>query len=72
MKRIVLIPLFFLPIFTVSTYALTLEEGLKIATEHGRDVQISQMKESQAESDVAIAKSPMLPINSVIFSLVIK
>jgi outer membrane protein TolC len=40
---------------------LTLEEGLKIAVEDGRDVKIAQSDEDAARAAVSLARSPWLP-----------
>jgi outer membrane protein len=42
-------------------YALTLQEGLKIVTETGRDVAIALSDEESAKSAVSLARSPWLP-----------
>jgi len=44
-----------------SGHALTLEEGLVIVTEKGRDVAIARANESIARGSVALARSPWLP-----------
>jgi outer membrane protein len=41
--------------------ALTLEEGLKIVAETGRDVKIARSDEDVARSSVSLARSPWLP-----------
>ncbi|NOZ69977.1 MAG: TolC family protein [Deferribacteres bacterium] len=40
---------------------LTLEEGLKIVTERGRDINISRAEEDAAREGVGLARSPLLP-----------
>ena len=61
MKR--LLPVIFLSLvlspFTV--HALSLQEGLKIITETGRDVQIARSDEDVARASVSLARSPWLP-----------
>jgi len=42
-------------------HALTLQEGLKIVTENGRDVAIARSDEESAKSAVSLARSPWLP-----------
>jgi outer membrane protein len=61
MKRLQFIPalvLFFLPL---TVHALSLQEGLKIITETGRDVQIARSDEDAARASVSLARSPWLP-----------
>ncbi len=41
--------------------ALTLQEGLKIVTENGRDVAIARSEEQAAKSTVSLARAPWLP-----------
>jgi outer membrane protein TolC len=41
--------------------ALTLEEGLKIVSEFGRDIKIAQSMEESARGTVSLARSPWLP-----------
>lgn len=41
--------------------ALTMEEGLKIVAESGRDIRIAQSAEEAARSGVSLARSPWLP-----------
>lgn len=41
--------------------ALTLEEGLKLVTESGRDVELARSDEDAARSSVSLARSPWLP-----------
>jgi outer membrane protein len=50
--------LLFLPL---SSHALTLDEGLKIVVENGRDVRIAQSDEDVARASVSLARSPWLP-----------
>ncbi len=45
----------------VSSHALTLDEGLKIVVEKGRDVSIARSDEDAARSAVWLARSPWLP-----------
>jgi outer membrane protein TolC len=62
MKRlhpvIILCLAYFLPL---TAPALSLEEGLKIVTETGRDVRIAQSDEDAAQATVRLARSPWLP-----------
>jgi outer membrane protein TolC len=44
-----------------ASYALTLQEGLKIVTETGRDVSIALTDEESAKSAVSLARSSWLP-----------
>jgi outer membrane protein len=48
-------------LFPVFGHALTLQEGLKIVTENGRDVAIARSDESAAKSAVDLARAPWLP-----------
>jgi outer membrane protein len=48
-------------IVPLSSHALTLEEGVKIAVEDGRDVKIAQSYEVAAHAAVTLARSPWLP-----------
>ncbi len=48
-------------LFPVFGHALTLQEGLAIVTEKGRDVAIAQFDESAAKGAVDLARSPWLP-----------
>ncbi len=52
---------FCLCIVPFSGHALTLEEGLKIAVENGRDVTIARSDEDVARAAVSLARSPWLP-----------
>ncbi|HUK99871.1 MAG TPA: TolC family protein, partial [Nitrospirota bacterium] len=45
----------------VAGRALTLEEGLKIVADTGRDVKIARSDEEAARSAVSLARSPWLP-----------
>jgi outer membrane protein len=45
----------------LSSHALTLEEGLKIVVQDGRDVKIAQSDEDVARASVSLARSPWLP-----------
>jgi len=45
----------------ISAYPITLEEGLKIVTESGRDVEIARSDEAAARGGVSLARSPWLP-----------
>ncbi len=48
-------------LFPAAGSALTLQEGLAIVTEGGRDVSIARSEESAARSTVDLARSPWLP-----------
>jgi len=52
---------FILSMVPLSGRALTLEEGVKIAVEQGRDVRISQSYEVAARAAVTLTRSPWLP-----------
>lgn len=45
----------------LSAYPLTLEEGLKIVSESGRDVEIARSDEEAGRGVVSLARSPWLP-----------
>ncbi len=60
MKRSELLFLFLLLLPSQSP-ALTLQEGLKIVTESGRDIKIAESDEEAARSAVSLARSPRLP-----------
>ncbi len=60
MKRIIPVLLLGILFSAKSGHALTLEEGLKIVSETGRDVKIAQSGESVASSGVSLARSPWL------------
>ena len=51
----------FILLSPLAGYALTLEEGLKIVTEKGRDVAIAHSDEEVAKGAVSLARSPWLP-----------
>jgi outer membrane protein len=53
--------LFYLCMVPLSSHALTLEEGLKIVVQDGRDVKIAQSDEDVARASVSLARSPWLP-----------
>jgi outer membrane protein len=55
---ILLACLFVLP---TATRALTLEEGLKIVVDEGRDVSIARSDEDTARAAISLARSPWLP-----------
>jgi len=48
-------------LFPATVQSLTLQEGLKIVTEKGRDVAIARSDEESAKSAVSLARSPWLP-----------
>ncbi len=61
MKRAILTVFFSVLLFPGMGHALTLEEGLKIVAETGRDVKIARSDEDVARSSVSLARSPWLP-----------
>jgi outer membrane protein len=61
MKRPVLFLFLCITLFPGVGRALTLEEGLKIVAETGRDVKIARSDEEAARSSVSLARSPWLP-----------
>ena len=61
MKRSSLILSIFLILAPITAHALSLQEGLKIVTETGRDVRIAQSDEDVARASVTLARSPWLP-----------
>lgn len=48
-------------IFPLSAFSLSLQEGLKLVTEGGRDVRIAQSDEDGAREAVSLARSPSMP-----------
>jgi outer membrane protein len=56
-----LLLLFCLCMVPLSSHALTLEEGLKIVVQDGRDVKIAQSDEDVARASLSLARSPWLP-----------
>jgi outer membrane protein len=61
MKRLLtLFPMLFL-LLPTSGRALTLDEGLKIVTDQGRDVAVARSNEETAQANVSLARSPWLP-----------
>jgi outer membrane protein len=61
MKRLLQFVFLVFVAFPVCGYALTLEEGLKIVVENGRDVQIAVSKEGVAQGGVWLARAPLFP-----------
>jgi outer membrane protein len=61
MKRSVFFFFICLSLFPSLGRALTLEEGLKIVAETGRDVKLARSDEDAARSTVSLARSPLLP-----------
>ncbi len=61
MKRSTLFLFLSIVLFPGAGRALTLEEGLKIVADTGRDVKIAQSDEDVARSSVSLARSPWLP-----------
>jgi outer membrane protein len=61
MKRAVFLLFLSMVLFPGTGRALTLEEGLKIVADTGRDVKIARSDEDVARSSVSLARSPWLP-----------
>jgi outer membrane protein TolC len=64
MKRLQLVQLvlaLFLSLSPVTVHALSLEEGLKLVTETGRDIMIARSDEDASRNAVFLARSPWLP-----------
>jgi outer membrane protein TolC len=61
MSRFTRVVLLFILLVPAAGHALTLEEGLKIVAETGRDVKIARSDEEVARSAVSLARSPWLP-----------
>ena len=61
MKRWVFFLFLSMVLFPGQGRALTLEEGLKIVADTGRDVKIARSDEDVARSSVSLARSPWLP-----------
>jgi outer membrane protein len=61
MKRSVFFLFLSIVLFPGPGRALTLEEGLKIVADSGRDVKIARSDEDVARSSVSLARSPWLP-----------
>jgi len=61
MKRIPLVFFLFLIFSPFNVHALSLQEGLKIITETGRDITIARSEEDVARASVSLARSPWLP-----------
>ena len=61
MKRLLLVICLSLVLSPFNVQALSLEEGLKIITETGRDVKIAQSNEESSREAVSLARSPWLP-----------
>jgi outer membrane protein TolC len=61
MKRLPLVFFLSLILSPFTSHALSLQEGLKIVTETGRDVQIARSDEDVARASVSLARSPWLP-----------
>jgi outer membrane protein TolC len=59
LQRVLIVSLSLL--FPLTAHALTLEEGLKIVTEMGRDIMIARSDEDVARGAVSLARSPWLP-----------
>src|SRR5512146_1084727 len=61
MRRLAIIYTVILLLVPLAGHALTLEEGLKIVVENGRDVAIARSDEDAARASVSLARSPWLP-----------
>jgi outer membrane protein len=61
MKRLCLVFFLSLVISPLAAHALSLQEGLKIVTETGRDITIARSEEDVARASVSLARSPWLP-----------
>lgn len=61
LRLIALFTVFILLASPLSGSALTLQEGLQIVTEKGRDVSIARSEEDVARNAVSLARSPWLP-----------
>jgi len=61
MKRLLLVIFLSLVLSPFNVHALSLQEGLKIVTETGRDVKIARSDEDVARASVSLARSPWLP-----------
>jgi outer membrane protein len=61
MKRSVIFLFLSIILFPGAGRALTLEEGLKIVADTGRDVKIARSDEDVARSSVSLARAPWLP-----------
>jgi outer membrane protein len=58
-QRALILFIFFL--FPITAHALSLEEGLRIVTESGRDIMIARSDEDVARGAVSLARSPWRP-----------
>jgi len=65
MRRFPIIALLCSLLIPSAAQALTLEEGLRIVADSGRDVKIARMQEDAARAGVSLARSPWLPQVSV-------
>jgi len=61
LQLLLLVHAFFLFVLPSNASSLTLEEGLKIVAEQGRDVKISEAEEDVVREGVRLARSPLLP-----------
>ncbi len=61
MKRLQLVLALFLSVLPITVHALSLEEGLKLITETGRDIMIARSDEDSSRNAVSLARSPWLP-----------
>ncbi len=62
MKRLLLVLVLFLSLSPVTVHALSLEAGLKLVTETGRDIMIARSDEDSSRNAVSLARSPWLPV----------
>jgi outer membrane protein TolC len=61
MRRLTIVLFLTVLLLPAAGHALTLEEGLKVVAETGRDVKIAHSDEDVARSAVSLARSPWLP-----------
>jgi outer membrane protein len=61
MKRLLFLAFVCLLLLPPTVHALTLEEGLKIVTETGRDAKIAQSDENVARGNVSLSRSALFP-----------
>ncbi len=61
MKRLPTVLFMMLLFLPLTSYALSLGEGLKIVVDNGREVRIAQSDEDVARAAVSLARSPWLP-----------
>ncbi len=61
MKRLPILMFLLFLLAPHKVFSLTLEDGLRIVTERGRDINISRAEEHAAREGVGLARSPLLP-----------